>query len=263
MREYWELAGIKAMQDSHAVWNIWGVSDQGCVKCGAGAFLLVKDSGTAFPGDFAVGCSSCGSVSDLIDLALAHQHLIEDRFREVSRGGLSAAIRRTHALVANLVAKAPTTSKPRASNAVAGNGSMKVQEDNETAVPDGYRNVSWIRLYEARAVQEAFNQKRTIEVSDQQSRLVFRAEYFGDDTAEARKWKSNVCAVRIRKSGNSRTIGWIRREEARAVIQADEEKTSIEFRHVHAGNGGLVEYFEPTSATAQKYLSSTRLLRRI
>ena len=90
---------------------------------------------------------------------------------------------------------------------------------------------------------------------------MFECLYFNDDAFEVRKFKSNVQAVRI-NGQNRRVVGWIRREEAKAVIEADEKRADVEFGHIKAGNGGLIQFFPEHLEVVKKYRSTTRLLRK-
>jgi len=84
----------------------------------------------------------------------------------------------------------------------------------------------------------------------------------GNFTAfEVRKFKSNVQAIRI-NGQNRRVVGWIRREEAKAVIEAEDKRADVEFGHIKAGNGGLIQFFPEHLEVAKKYRSTTRLLRK-
>ena len=53
-----------------------------------------------------------------------------------------------------------------------------------------------------------------------------------------------------------------KREEAKAVIEADEKRADVEFGHIKAGNGGLIQFFPEHLEVAKKYRSTTRLLRK-
>jgi hypothetical protein len=61
---------------------------------------------------------------------------------------------------------------------------------------------------------------------------------------------------------NRRVVGWIRREEAKAIIESEEARADVEFGHVKAGNGGLIQFFPEHLEVVKKYRSSTRLLRK-
>ena len=66
---------------------------------------------------------------------------------------------------------------------------------------------------------------------------VLKCLYFSDDSEERRKFKANVQAIRVNNQ-NQRVIGWIRIEEARAVVEANKSRQDIDFVHLKFGNGG-------------------------
>jgi predicted secreted Zn-dependent protease len=129
-------------------------------------------------------------------------------------------------------------------------------------VPQGFRNVAWLKSHEAQAIANAYAKEKTVPVLTTAGVKVFEAVY-NKDSKETQKFHANVKASRIRKDGRERVVGWIRNEEALAVLQAQAEKQSIEFDHEAYGKGGLVEYFDPESSAAKTFLSTTRLLRRL
>jgi hypothetical protein len=133
--------------------------------------------------------------------------------------------------------------------------------EDDGAIPPVYRSVAWIKLYEANAIKYAFETKKNHTIKDDSGNVIFECIYFPDSAFEVRKFKSNVQAVRI-KGENRRVIGWIRREEAKAVIEANDKRIDVEFGHIKAGNGGLIQFFPEHLEVAKKYRSTTRLLRK-
>jgi len=151
----------------------------------------------------------------------------------------------------------PTGSSVEHTSRAVGVGSSHV----DVPVPEGYRSVAWIREYEAELVVSAYKARQSFELKNDAGLPIFRATYFADSTPESVKFKANVQAVRVRKNG-VRVVGWIRHEEARAVLDANRDGRDIEFFHVKHGHGGLVQFFPEASEAARTYLSTTRLLRK-
>ena len=120
---------------------------------------------------------------------------------------------------------------------------------------------SEVRRYEAEAIIYSHKHKKDYALKSSQEQIVFQCNYFSDTSDEYRKFRSNVQAIRVNNS-NQRVVGWIRLEEARAVIQADDGHKDIEFGPIRFGNGGLVQYFSEDLDVAKKYRSTTRLLRK-
>ena len=132
--------------------------------------------------------------------------------------------------------------------------------NEEAPIPKGYRSISWIRHYEAEAIIHAYKSRSDFELKSDMGKSVFKCLFFLDDSDERRKFKANVQAIRINNQ-NQRVIGWIRIEEAQAVVEAHASKKEVEFMHLKFGNGGKVEYFPEDSEVVRKYRSTTRLLR--
>ena len=133
---------------------------------------------------------------------------------------------------------------------------------NEDApIPQGYRSISWIRFYEAEAIIHAYKSKGDFELRSDSEAVVLKCLYFSDDSEERRKFKANVQAIRVNNQ-NQRVIGWIRIEEARAVVEANKSRQDIDFVHLKFGNGGKVQFFSEELDVAKKYRSTTRLLRK-
>lgn len=130
----------------------------------------------------------------------------------------------------------------------------------DAPIPNGYRSISWIRYYEAEAIIHAYKSKSDFELKSDTSALVLKCLYFPDDSEERRKFKANVQAIRVNNQ-NQRVLGWIRLEEARAVVDANKLRKDIDFVHLKFGNGGKVQFFSEELEVAKKYRSTTRLLR--
>ena len=129
-------------------------------------------------------------------------------------------------------------------------------------VPEGYRNVAWLRLIEAMAIEKAYRLEKDISVETKTGKIIFTAKYFMPNSKEAQSYYAHVKALRIKELGQARIVGWIRNEEALAVIEANQGKCDIDFNHVEFGKGGRIEYFASDSIEAKTYKSTTRLLRK-
>ena len=129
-------------------------------------------------------------------------------------------------------------------------------------IPDGYKNVGWLRMHEAQAIEKAYKLEKDISVETTSGKIVFTAHFFPSTSKETQKYYANVKAIRIKKLGQEGVVGWIRLEEAQAVIKANADETGIVFDHITHGKGGKVQYFSPESIEAKTYRSTTRLLRK-
>ena len=63
-------------------------------------------------------------------------------------------------------------------------------------------------------------------------------------------------------AGGTTQLNLHNNEEAKAIIEANENRADVEFGHVKAGNGGLIQFFPEHLEVAKKYRSTTRLLRK-
>ena len=138
--------------------------------------------------------------------------------------------------------------------------SKDLRRSEDAPIPKGYRSISWIRYYEAEAIVHAYKSKSDFELKSDSLAPVLKCLYFPDDSDERRKFKANVQAIRVNNQ-NQRVIGWIRLEEARAVVEANQLRKDVDFVHLKFGNGGKVQYFSEELEVAKKYRSTTRLLR--
>jgi hypothetical protein len=129
-------------------------------------------------------------------------------------------------------------------------------------VPHGYKNVAWLKDYEAQAVCKSYELKKSIPVNTTSGKNLFIAEYM-QGTKDSTKYHADVRAVRIKSSGQTRIVGWIREEEALAVLKAQKKQADVEFQHENFGKGGVVQFFPEDSIAAKTYRSTTRLLRRM
>ena len=129
-------------------------------------------------------------------------------------------------------------------------------------VPEGYKNVAWLRLIEAMAIEKAYRLEKDISVETKSGKVIFTAKYFLPNSKEAQSYYAHVKALRIKDLGKANLVGWIRNEEALAVIKANEDMCNIDFDHITFGKGGRIEYFAAESIEARTFKSTTRLLRK-
>jgi hypothetical protein len=266
-------------------WSLIATVDLSCSECSNQYVLSSKDLASEFPGDYKIICMNCFKMKDFSDLDLEQQHVLTDRYKLISNIGVdviahsfgkllriaskmsgvkSETKAKYNTIAANIKTlenldspfkKNTSTTKPEAADTTLDKG------EDDGAIPPGYRSVAWLRPYEARAIKHSFETKTDHKVQNDSGDVIFECLYFKDDEFEVRKFKSNVQAIRI-NGQNRRVVGWIRREEAKAVIEADEKRTDIEFGHIKAGNGGLIQFFPEHLEVVKKYRSTTRLLRK-
>jgi hypothetical protein len=274
-------------------WNLITTVDLSCTGCSNQFVLISKNLLSEFPGNFKIICVNCFKLKDFSDLNLEQQHVLTDRYKLISNIGIDiiadsfgkllrvsskmsevqdnvelklskvAANIKTLENLDSPFKKAPGKPFPAklqtSASDLVDTTLKKGEEDG--AIPPGYRSVAWIRQYEAHAIKHSFEIKSDHKIKNDSGDVVFECLYFADDSFEVRKFKSNVQAVRI-NGQNRRVVGWIRREEAKAVIEADENRADVEFGHIKAGNGGLIQFFPEHLEVAKKYRSTTRLLRK-
>jgi hypothetical protein len=118
-----------------------------------------------------------------------------------------------------------------------------------------------LRNYEAEAIIKSFESKSNFELKSDDAKVLIKCLYFSENSDERKKFKSNVQAIRVNNQ-NQRVIGWIRFEEAQAVVESNRVKRDLDFNHLLDGKGGRVQYFPENSEIAKKYRSTTRLLRK-
>ncbi|MGC5020345.1 sigma factor-like helix-turn-helix DNA-binding protein [Micromonospora sp. DT47] len=126
-------------------------------------------------------------------------------------------------------------------------------------VPAGYRSVGWVRPHEAEAAVLAYQLHADVPVHDG-DRITGWARYVDDSSMDASRFRANVTVVRSRTHGE-RIVCWIREHEAFSITQAATEERSVSILGPDDTTTGLVEYFQPGSAAAERYRSTTRLLR--
>lgn len=242
-------------------WLPWGLADEPCPRCAATLILLARGPCTDSMADVAALCASEGMAIHCRNLPLDAQSGLQDRLKRVRELSSleSAAERLAEVLLTSRqgahLEQDPVNQRPlepvRATQT----------SGTETTIPEGYRSVSWIRDYEARVILNAYENMQTQEFVNDTGSVIFRATFHAPDSDEALKYRASVEAIRVRSTG-AKVIGWIRREEAQAVVDATRERRDTLFQHSGFGKGGLVQYFPPDTVAAIKYRSSTRLLRR-
>jgi hypothetical protein len=235
-----------------------GIADHPCTRCGDPLFMVVPGSDHSAQ-DASLLCCSEGFVQPLHDASFAVQQLVEDRIRLIIEGGGLREASRRMMLILGSKASAPPSST-QTTNLSVGVSSTKTSSI-DVPVPQGFRTVSWIRQHEAELIVSSYDNERPFTLTADDGSPVFETQYFPADSPEAMRFKAQVLGVRHRRNG-TRNLGWIRREEAKAVLQAYDEQRSVDFLHTRFGRGGRVEFFGAHSQAAQTYRSQTRLLRR-
>ncbi|MCF0093090.1 sigma factor-like helix-turn-helix DNA-binding protein [Micromonospora sp. MH99] len=136
------------------------------------------------------------------------------------------------------------------------------EEDSSAAwvpVPAGYRSVGWVRPHEAEAAVLAYQLHADVPVHSGDE-ITGWARYVDEASTNNFNSHANVKLVRTRAQGE-RIACWIREHEAFSVTQASAERRSITVTGPDGETAGLVEYYRPGSEEAERFLSSTRLLR--
>ena len=266
-------------------WSLLTTIDTSCSDCSYLYVLIIKNFQGDFPGDYRIICTNCFRLKDYSELSLEQQHVLADRSKLFNDIGIDIISESFGNLLQN---ESKSVQKSTMGKVKLGkiNSNIKTFEnldspfkkasqqkeildteisiqkgEDDGAIPPGYRSVAWIRPYEAHAIKHAFETKSNHKIKNDSGNVIFECIYFPDSSFEVRKFKSNVQAIRI-NGENRRVVGWIRREEAKAVIEASEKRVDVEFGHIKAGNGGLIQFFPEHLEVVKKYRSTTRLLRK-
>ena len=235
-----------------------GINDLGCPKCGLPQFIAVP--ATARGGSEALLiCRDCSHIAYLHDSATQVQFVVEDRVNLIIKHDSPVSASRRMAALLEAQPDTVPASQVHASGSRK-SATHQVALDAEDP-PEGYRTVSWIREYEADLILSSYTNQRGYNLKSDEGTVFFETEFYPPDSSEAIKFRAQVLAIRIRKSGR-RNVGWIRREEAQAVLDSYIAQQDVEFLHTQFGRGGLVQYFPSESPLVSKYRSQTRLLRR-
>lgn len=233
-------------------WHIQDLTKFLCPKCQNNAVLLVC-SGTDSP--FEGTCLFCPTESIVIwsdSLSINLRNQIFEEFRIVFDSTDDADFwpaeeeLKTHNLKVTQKSAKSTNS---------------IDENTDAFAPKGFRHVGWLREEEAKAIIKAYEHTKSQDVINPQGQKKGEARYFAEGSPEVIKYKANVHLVRLRKSGE-RWVGWIRLEEAQAILQALDSKSNVTFGHKDFGKGGEVQYYPQDSDMVKRFLSQTRLLRR-
>jgi len=260
------LNSLERWDDSISDWLFVGLTDIGCRRCEMFGLIIAPKPDSVFPSEFRFLCASCLEQKRFVDFSMLQQGYLSDKYRFIQEDGLekfSSDSLKTLNLVKVLLgdqsdkSAGNETSSPDRPFAVLGKD-LRGHED--APIPKGYRSISWIRFYEAEAIIHAYKSKSNFELKSDSLVPVLKCLYFPDDSDERRKFKANVQAIRINNQ-NQRVIGWIRLEEARAVVEANQLRRDIDFSHLKFGNGGKVQFFSEDLEVAKRYRSTTRLLR--
>lgn len=249
-----------------ADWIIWGIADDPCQTC-SGPMCLSAPAGSGSQGvTHALVCILEKNVTLSTELPMASQHLVADRFALVhdrsSPNDANESIIASVRLLSGVLGANPGTPASTPPLSVTRTDSpVSLGSKTGVPIPDGYKSVSWMREYEAELVVAAYKNQTSYDLKNDDGNPIFQASYFADAAPEVLKFKANVEAARIRPA-NKRLVGWIRLEEARAVIAANREQRDVTFLHVRYGQGGLVQYYQEDSIEAKTYRSTTRLLRK-
>ncbi|MFG2058587.1 AAA domain-containing protein [Micromonospora sp. NPDC048930] len=132
-------------------------------------------------------------------------------------------------------------------------------DDVVVPVPVGYRNVAWLRPYEAVAAVDCYQHCRDVPIRHE-GKVLGWARYYDSASSEARKYRANVRVERAHPTG-ARLVCWVRPHEAKAVISAASMKRDMPVEDSRGRHAGLVQYFPPASPAAVRFRSATRLLR--
>ncbi len=263
------LNSLEGWDESISDWLFFGLTDFTCGSCQVFSLIIAPSMESPFPSDFRFICISCLSQKRFIDYPMAQQSFLADKFNFITDEGKERFANdslRTLNLSKILFGGLSHLSDVKNPLNLDSSRSFTILErglrGNEDApIPQGYRSISWIRFYEAEAIIHAYKSKEDFELRSDSEAIVLKCLYFSDDSEERRKFKANVQAIRV-NSQNQRVIGWIRIEEARAVIEANKSRQDIDFVHLKFGNGGKVQFFSEELDVAKKYRSTTRLLRK-
>ena len=260
------LNSLEGWSEEISNWFFIGLSDISCSECEIFGIIIAPKIESAFPGDFKFLCLSCLKQKRFLDFSMSQQGFVADKYKFILEDGLEKFSENSLKTLHQLKILFGEQSKASQENVTDGAPrpftilGKEFRGNEDAPIPKGYRSISWIRYYEAEAIIHAYKSKSDFELKSDNSMPVFKCLYFSDDSDERRKFKANVQAIRINNQ-NQRVLGWIRLEEARAVVDANKLRKDIDFAHLKFGNGGKVQFFSEELEVAKKYRSTTRLLR--
>jgi hypothetical protein len=263
------LNSLEGWDESISAWVFFGLMDFTCSSCDVFSLIIAPSMESPFPSDFRFVCISCLTQRRFVDYPMAQQSFLTDKFKFIADVGKEKYARDSlRTLNLSKVLFGGLSDKNDSNNllTLGRPKSFSILErglrGNEDApIPQGYRSISWIRFYEAEAIIHTYKSKADFDLKSDAEAVVLKCLYFSDDSEERRKFKANVQAIRVNNQ-NQRVIGWIRVEEARAVVEANKSRQDLDFVHLKFGNGGKVQFFSEDLEVAKKYRSTTRLLRK-
>ncbi len=260
------LNSLEGWDQGISDWFFIGLTDIPCLNCEIFGFMISPKFESVFPSDFRFLCVSCLEMRRFVDFSMAQQIYLTDKYKFISEEGpekfSNDSIQTQNHLKIYFSDQFSVTKETSQVNAIRPIAaiSKNLRGNEDAPIPSGYRSISWIRFYEAEAIIHSYKSKSDFELRSDDAALVLKCFYFPDDSEERRKFKANVQAIRVNNQ-NQRVIGWIRLEEARAVVEASKLRKDIDFSHLKFGNGGKVQFFAEDLDVARKYRSTTRLLR--
>lgn len=227
--------------------SIWGIADSICRDCQGTNFLCIEDTENPNFETIKCICITGLHVRPIQDLSLDEQKLIRQRatfaLDELGKLGvnISPLLASSDLELSVTIAQTPENS-----------------ESTSVPVPAGYKTVGWIKLSEAQAIAATFEGNANQSCYDKNGKEILETIWHPDGDPMVKKYHSN-CEVIRKKSGKRM---WVRLEEAQAVIEANQLESSVDFRHIDFGGGGLAEFFPSTHPAAKKFRSNVRLLRK-
>ena len=260
------LNSLEGWSEDISDWFFIGMTDISCNRCAIFGIIVSPKVDSNFPSEFRFLCLSCLEQKRFLDFSMAQQGFLSDKYKFISEDGIEkyseeslSTLSQLKILLGGQPGKIQKVlmDNPSTPFAVL---SKDLRGSEDAPIPKGYRSISWIRYYEAEAIVHAYKSKADFELKSDSLAPVLKCLYFPDDSDERRKFKANVQAIRVNNQ-NQRVIGWIRLEEARAVVEANRLRKDVDFLHLKFGNGGKVQYFSEELEVAKKYRSTTRLLR--
>jgi len=263
------LSSLEGWDDSVSNWDFLGLTDFSCSTCEIFYLIIAPNLMASFPSEYQFLCISCLTKKRFVDFSMSQQGLMLDKFNLIEDDGIEKysleSMKTLNVLKIFLGGVDESTrisgTVDNSKKSLSGILPRELRGQDEAPIPKGFRSIAWIRFYEAEAIMHSYKTKSNFELKSESQTILLKCNYFPDDSEERRKFKANVQAIRVNNQ-NQRVIGWIRQEEARAVIEAEKSGNDVDFSHLKFGNGGKVQYFSPELDVAKKYRSTTRLLRK-
>jgi len=241
-------------------WSELPSATDNCTRCGGRAITVVRIRNFNALTGVVVYCSPERRLTRLVDLDhgfIKQTEQFAREFVELCDADNMRVISVDEARVRGLAARPNQARQSVSTNRITLNPLVA-----SVPVPEGYRNVAWLRSHEAQAITMSYERRTTVPVKTTSGKEVFRAEYVSN-SKEATKAKANVKAIRIREGRRDQDLGWIRELEAKSVLDSLETEKSIELEDLDLEVGLLVQFFAPGSLEETTFKSCTRLLRRL